>query len=117
MWLHGRGLPIEICGQAQPRSTAAGRSIAERRLHQCLRRGVELDRPFGKTFRHFLAQLDPELVERVDAEPHGISEDAMFIASNQRAAAERRDIVGKERRGVTCARILTRMSGGSVSMV
>src|SRR3546814_15591886 len=89
MWLHGRGLPIEICVQAQPRSTAAGRSIAVRRLHQRLRRGVELDRPFGKTLRHFLAQLDPELVERIDTEQHGVGEDAMFIRSEERR-------VGKE---------------------
>src|SRR3546814_12396287 len=48
MWLHGRGLPIEICGQAQPRGTAAGRSIAETPLPPCLRRGAEPAPPFGK---------------------------------------------------------------------
>src|SRR3546814_7800835 len=107
MWLHGRGLPIEICVQAQPRSTAAGRSIAVRRLHQRLRRGVELDRPFGKTLRHFLAQLDPELVERIDAEQHGVGEDAMFIESDTRAEAARRDLVEQDRRRGTVAWIVS----------
>src|SRR3546814_15790153 len=69
-----------------------------RSVHQRLRRGIECHRSFSETLCHFLAQLDPELVEGIDAEQHGIGEDAMLVESDQRAEAARADLVEQDGR-------------------
>src|SRR3546814_2051624 len=58
-------------------------------------------------------QLDPELVEGIDAEQHGIGEDAMLVESDQRAEAARADLVEQDGRrrpvaGVMARAVLTR---------
>src|SRR6185369_13604668 len=43
-----------------------------------------LIRAFGQLARNRLAELNPELVERVDAEKHRVGERAMFVKCDQR---------------------------------
>ena len=53
-------------------------------------RSGRIDFRLAKLARHLLAELDAELVERVDAEQDGIGEGAMLVEGDQRAEARGR---------------------------
>jgi hypothetical protein len=46
---------------------------------------------------HFLAELDPELIERVDAEQDGAREDAVLVKGDQRAERRRVEPIEQDR--------------------
>src|SRR3546814_4317744 len=59
------------------RSSLTWLSTQPRRLEQCLRACVEALATLGDVIRHLLAELDPELIERVDLPHHCIGKGAM----------------------------------------
>src|SRR5690606_11793247 len=83
-------------------------SVPQRGHHQRLRSGVERHRSLRQSLRHFLAQLDTELVEGIDAEQDSIGENAMLIESDQRAEAARADLIEQDGRRGPVARIVAR---------
>ena len=106
---------VEDQGPLDGRPTPDGASAEAGRLEQRFGARVEPRPARVDLVGDGLAQLDPELVERVDPHKHGVGERAVLVERDQRAERRGVDVVAQDRRRRPVARIGARRIVGMLA--